>query len=206
LGHWRAACPAMSAMARWRLNSESLETTRCASHTRWRHARIVGRRPLHVIVSFAMLVHNSEPEQHKCHSYQSHPTRPSLAISSDLFRSNVPLRLASEICKELPIRVRAARGSPHLLDPNGGDGCVIDEVLHVVGRPSPSNAQPVGVVRRGFRCRLDSGFAGPPSWEEVHRRMQHDGRRSKVNDPSEAHRRLEIPAPFFRPTGELRFK
>jgi hypothetical protein len=27
----------------------------------------------------------------------------------------------------------------------------------------------------------------PPSWEEVHRRMQHDGRRSKVNDPSEAH-------------------
>jgi hypothetical protein len=46
----------------------------------------------------------------------------------------------------------------------------------------------------------------PPSWEEAHRRMQHDGRSSKVNHPSEAHRRFEIPAPFVRPTRELRFK
>ena len=46
----------------------------------------------------------------------------------------------------------------------------------------------------------------PPSWEEAHRRMQHDGRSSKVNHPSEAHRRFEIPAPFVRPTGELPFK
>jgi Domain of unknown function (DUF3291) len=46
----------------------------------------------------------------------------------------------------------------------------------------------------------------PPSWEEAHRRMQHDGRRSKVNHPSEAHRRFEIPVPFVRSTGELRFK
>jgi hypothetical protein len=46
----------------------------------------------------------------------------------------------------------------------------------------------------------------PPSWEEAHRRMQHDGRRSRVNHPSEAHRRFEIPAPLVRPTGELRFR
>jgi hypothetical protein len=46
----------------------------------------------------------------------------------------------------------------------------------------------------------------PPSWEEAHRRMQQEGRRSKVNHPSEAHQRFEIPTPIVRPTGELRFK
>jgi hypothetical protein len=38
-------------------------------------------------------------------------------------------------------------------------------------------------------------FAEPPTWEEAHRRMQHDGRPSRVKHPSEAHRRFEISAP-----------
>jgi Domain of unknown function (DUF3291) len=46
----------------------------------------------------------------------------------------------------------------------------------------------------------------PPSWEEVLRRMRHDGRPSKVNHPSEAHVRFEIPGPPMRTKGELRFK
>jgi hypothetical protein len=45
-----------------------------------------------------------------------------------------------------------------------------------------------------------------PSWEEVHRRMRRDGRPSKVNRPSEAHVRFEIPGPPMRTKGELRFK
>ena len=44
----------------------------------------------------------------------------------------------------------------------------------------------------------------PPSWPESHRRMQQEGRRSKVNHPSEAQRRFEIPEP--RRTTELKFK
>jgi hypothetical protein len=44
----------------------------------------------------------------------------------------------------------------------------------------------------------------PPSWPESHRRMQQEGRRSKVNHPSEAQRRFEIPAP--RRTAELKFR
>ena len=44
----------------------------------------------------------------------------------------------------------------------------------------------------------------PPSWSESHRRMQQEGRRSKVNHPSEAHRRFEIPRP--RRTTELNFR
>jgi len=48
--------------------------------------------------------------------------------------------------------------------------------------------------------------AGPPSWEEVHRRMREDGRRSKVNHPSAEHTAYEIPAPQVRRTGELRFR
>ena len=37
--------------------------------------------------------------------------------------------------------------------------------------------------------------AEPPPWHEAHRRMQAEGRASKVRYPSEAHRRFEIPAP-----------
>jgi hypothetical protein len=35
----------------------------------------------------------------------------------------------------------------------------------------------------------------PPLWDEAHRRMQGEGRRSKVNNPSEAQQRFEIPPP-----------
>lgn len=44
----------------------------------------------------------------------------------------------------------------------------------------------------------------PPSWPEARRRMQQEGRRSKVNHPSEAQIRFEIPEP--RTTAQLRFK
>jgi hypothetical protein len=44
----------------------------------------------------------------------------------------------------------------------------------------------------------------PPSWSQAHRRLQQEGRPSKVNHPSDAQRRFEIPAPGM--TTELRFK
>jgi hypothetical protein len=47
--------------------------------------------------------------------------------------------------------------------------------------------------------------AQKPTWEEVHRRMQRDGRPSSVNYPSEAHRRFDISAPNVR-RAELRFR
>lgn len=34
-----------------------------------------------------------------------------------------------------------------------------------------------------------------PSWEDAHRRLQAEGRRSKVNHPSAAHAAFEIPKP-----------
>ena len=34
-----------------------------------------------------------------------------------------------------------------------------------------------------------------PNWQEAHRRMQSEGRRSKVRFPSEAHERFDIPSP-----------
>jgi hypothetical protein len=43
-----------------------------------------------------------------------------------------------------------------------------------------------------------------PSWANVHRRMQREGRRSKVNHPSDAQRRFEFPEP--RTTTALKFK
>ena len=48
--------------------------------------------------------------------------------------------------------------------------------------------------------------AQEPTWEEVHQRMQHDGRASKVNHPSEAHHRFDLPTLQVRRSRELRFK
>ena len=45
-----------------------------------------------------------------------------------------------------------------------------------------------------------------PSWAEAHRRMQSEGRTSKVNHPTEAHRKFEITAPPANPKGEVRLK
>jgi hypothetical protein len=36
----------------------------------------------------------------------------------------------------------------------------------------------------------------PPSWLEAGRRLQQQDRRSRVDHPSDAHRRFEIPAPM----------
>jgi Domain of unknown function (DUF3291) len=38
----------------------------------------------------------------------------------------------------------------------------------------------------------------PPPWPEAHRRLQQQGRRSRVDHPSEAHRRFDIAAPTTR--------
>src|SRR5215472_13557831 len=48
------------------------------------------------------------------------------------------------------------------------------------------------------------GTGEPPSWQEASRRLQREGRRSRVNHPSEAQRRFEIPEP--RTGAELAFK
>lgn len=45
-----------------------------------------------------------------------------------------------------------------------------------------------------------------PSWSETHRRMQGEGRASKVAHPSTNHVAYKIPAPELRPGQELRFK
>ena len=44
----------------------------------------------------------------------------------------------------------------------------------------------------------------PPSWQEAYRRLQKEGRRSKVDNPSDAQLRFEIPPP--KTTRELKFK
>lgn len=45
-----------------------------------------------------------------------------------------------------------------------------------------------------------------PSWDEAHRRLQQEGRRSKVRHPSAAHTAFVIAAPAASRTGERRFK
>ena len=45
-----------------------------------------------------------------------------------------------------------------------------------------------------------------PTWEEAHEHMQRDGRPSKVNHPSDAQRRFDIPAPKVSRNRQLRFK
>jgi hypothetical protein len=45
-----------------------------------------------------------------------------------------------------------------------------------------------------------------PSWEEAHKRIQQEGRRSKVSHPSADHTAYAIPAPAVSQTRELCFK
>ena len=45
-----------------------------------------------------------------------------------------------------------------------------------------------------------------PGWTEAYERMQRDGRTSKVNHPSEDHRRFVIMPPPAQARGEVRFK
>ena len=45
-----------------------------------------------------------------------------------------------------------------------------------------------------------------PSWEEAHRRIQQEGRPSKVNHPSAAHTAHAFPLPTPGSTRQLRFK
>jgi hypothetical protein len=45
-----------------------------------------------------------------------------------------------------------------------------------------------------------------PSWPDAHERMLREGRRSKVNHPSEAHKAFRIDAPGTSAKGEMRLK
>ena len=45
-----------------------------------------------------------------------------------------------------------------------------------------------------------------PSWEAAHRRLEQDGRRSKVNYPSDAHTAHRFPPPTTRRTAQVRLK
>jgi hypothetical protein len=45
-----------------------------------------------------------------------------------------------------------------------------------------------------------------PSWEEAHRRLQREGRPSKVNHPSAAHTAHAFPTPAAGPGRDQRFK
>jgi Domain of unknown function (DUF3291) len=45
-----------------------------------------------------------------------------------------------------------------------------------------------------------------PSWDEAHRRLEAEGRPSKVHHPTPAHTALKFPPPVARKTGQLQFK
>jgi hypothetical protein len=54
--------------------------------------------------------------------------------------------------------------------------------------------------------RWDQHDSTRPSWDEVHRRMQQEGRPSKVNNPTAAQKAFQIPAPPVHPFAEVTLK
>jgi hypothetical protein len=48
--------------------------------------------------------------------------------------------------------------------------------------------------------------ADPPTWEDAHRRLEQDGRPSKVHYPSDAHNAHRFPPPTARRTAQVRLK
>lgn len=75
-------------------------------------------------------------------------------------------------------------------------------------------AKPHGPVMRNLRQWCDEAamvhWSQPeeelPSWVEAHRRVQQEGRASKVNHPSAAHTAHSIAPPIVLARRELRFK
>jgi hypothetical protein len=55
-------------------------------------------------------------------------------------------------------------------------------------------------------ARWTQDSAQEPTWDELHLRMQRDGRAARVNYPSEAHRRFHIAPLKMKRSKELRFK
>jgi hypothetical protein len=60
------------------------------------------------------------------------------------------------------------------------------------------------MVRRGPVTHWLADSPEPPPWQEVHRRLQQEGRASKVDHPSAAQLRFEIPPP--KTTRQLKLK
>lgn len=54
--------------------------------------------------------------------------------------------------------------------------------------------------------RWNQDDATPPTWDEVHRRMQHEGRPSKVNNPSAAQAAFQFPTPQVRRFSQIALK
>jgi hypothetical protein len=54
--------------------------------------------------------------------------------------------------------------------------------------------------------RWNQNASAPPSWDEAHRRMQQEGRPSKVKHPSAAQVAFQIPAPRVRPFSQITLK
>jgi hypothetical protein len=55
-------------------------------------------------------------------------------------------------------------------------------------------------------ARWTQDNADLPTWIEAHQRLLREGRPSKVNHPSDAHNRHDLPAPPASPKTEFRFK
>jgi hypothetical protein len=76
------------------------------------------------------------------------------------------------------------------------------------------HAKPHGPIMRTLLDSCDEAAlvhwtqpgADLPSWEEAHRRLEQEGRPSKVNHPSAVHTAHKFPAPTVSRTRELRLK
>ena len=76
------------------------------------------------------------------------------------------------------------------------------------------SAEPHGKVMRQLADWCDEASvvhwnqdsAELPAWPQAHRRMQQEGRPSRVNQPSEAHVAYRVPAPQVSGFGDIDFK
>jgi hypothetical protein len=127
-----------------------------------------------------------------------------MALRAELSSSLGRRAVAGEILLRKPVRFSIGRCAFRVLEPYGVERRGRDARFHAFRRAPTIDAAAARLVRRGSGRALDYRRCALPSWSEAHRRLQQEGRPSKVRFPSDAQRRFEIPPPrilvsSFRP-------
>ena len=126
-------------------------------------------------------------------------------ISPGICRRNISIGVPGAAGQGQSCRHYIARSTRHLLDTLWTDEAAMKSFT-VCGVHRTIMPKLLEWCDEASVARWTQDSSQEPTWEEVHQRMQRDGRASKVNHPSEAHRRFDLPTLQVRRSRELRFK
>lgn len=133
-------------------------------------------------------------------------TREVVEIPPGVHCSGVPVAVAGKGRSGGSWRPRIARREQRLLDLHALDRRGRHDFIQGGGRAPRRHAEIARRVRRGVRLALDPAVGSGTNLGRSAPSQRREGRASKVNHPSQAHRRFDIPAPKTGRRAELRLR